>query len=349
MSDNLSVYSNIIFPSNFTSNVQIDAQKETFSIYPIQKGYGTTIGNSLRRILLSSIQGNSASYIKCPGIQSEYSTIDGIVEDCLTMAINLKDLSVEMECDSAVIYLKINKPGVITSSDFICPSGVEIINKDLQICTSTSSKSIEIEVGIEKGIGIKPANPENFVSDTFFVDRFFSPIKNVSFAITNAVAGDSVDNDRLDLTIHTNGTISPRKALGHSAYLMRQFMSICVDFEETSLSNSVSNISHAKTQDYSELFDKKVVDLELSVRSSNCLANENIHYIGQLVQKSEIEIIKTPNFGRKSLDEIKFVLTEMDLSFDMNVGDWKIPNSSSDSDELMKEFKGKKLRGAKVK
>lgn len=349
MSENFDIYKQIVFPSNLSSVSYADGIKETFSIYPIQKGYGTTMGNSLRRILLSSIQGNAVSYIKSQGLQSEYSTIDGILEDCLTMLINIKKLSIQTDLDNVVLTLNVNKTGKIYASDITCPSNVKIINKNLELCTSTGTKPIKIEIGVEKGIGVEMADVTKFVADTVFVDKFFSPIEKVAFAITNAVSGKSVENDRLDITIETNGSITPKKALGHAAYLIRQFMSVCVDFEEKNLADQHNALKQVvQVVDHTEIFNRKVSDLELSVRSANCLTNENIYYIGQLVQKSELEIIKTPNFGRKSLDEIKFVLLEMGLSFDMNVGTWKAPEDSA-TNNVMDEFKGKKLRGAKVK
>ena len=194
-------------------------------------------------------------------------------------------------------------------------------------------------------------DPKKYASDTIYVDQFFSPIEKVAISITNAVSGSSVENDRLDITIETNGSITPKVALGHAAYIFRQFLSICVDFEEKNITQVASPLKPVTAVvDYTELFNKRVSDLELSVRSSNCLANEYIFYIGQLVQRSESDIIKTPNFGRKSLDEIKNVLIEIGLSFDMNIGSWRAPDETDDSgDNLMKEFEGKKLRGAKVK
>lgn len=351
MSENFDIYKRIVFPSILSSVSHVDGIKETFSIYPIQKGYGVTMGNSLRRVLLSSIQGNSVSYIKCAGLQSEYSTIDGILEDCLTLLINLKKLAVQTDLEKTVLTLNINKSGKIYASDITCPTNVKIVNGQLEVCNATGTKPITIEIGIEKGIGVEMADTTKFTADTVFVDKFYSPIEKVAFAITNAVSGDSVENDRLDITIETNGSIAPKKALGHAAYLVRQFMSVCVNFEEKSLAvDSFSSKHTPQSIDNTELFNKKVVDLELSVRSSNCLANENIHYIGQLVQKSEAEIIKTPNFGRKSLDEIKLVLLDMGLNFDMDIGSWTMPDESNgDTNDFMKEFKGKKLRGAKVK
>ncbi len=351
MPENLDIYKNIIFPTSLSCTTHVSGTKETFSMHPIQRGYGTTIGNSLRRILLSSIQGSAVSYIKIQGLESEYSTIDGMLEDCLTFLIKIKKLAVQMDGDSAIINLPINKSGVITAKEIVCPTGVSVVNKDLELCTSTGQRDFDIEIGVEKGIGIEAVEMGRYVANTVFIDKFFSPVERVSFSITNAVSGDSVENDRLDITIETNGTILPKDALGHAAYLSRQFMSICVDFEEKNITSSDTlTTSHLAPVDYTEIFNKKVLDLELSVRSSNCLANENIYYIGQLVQRSEVDIIRTPNFGRKSLDEIKNVLTDMGLNFDMDVANWAKPETNDDIDgDVMKEFKGKKLRGAKVK
>lgn len=343
------IYKNIIFPSNLSSQTHIEGFKDTFSMYPMQKGYGTTFANTLRRILLSSIQGNCVSYIKTDGLASEYSTIDGILEDCLVISMNLKKLSIKTDKDNAKLVLSIAKSGKIKASDIKCPSGVTIINQELDICTSNGKRNFNIEIGIEKGIGTIMCNPEISEPNTIFFDKFFSPVKNVSFSITNAISGDSVENDKLDITIETDGTISPKVALGHAAYIARQFLSICIDFEEKNIVNFDSNTqSSSKHFDYTELFNKKVSDLELSVRSSNCLTNENIVYIGQLVQRSESEIIRTPNFGRKSLEEIKEILATYGLSFDMDVADWVIP-VEDDLESSDQEFKGKKLRGEKVK
>ena len=351
MSEKLDIYKNIIFPENLSCTSHVKDVKETFSMYPIQKGYGTTIGNSLRRVLLSSIEGNSVAYIKSEGLESEYSAIDGITQDCFAVLVNLKKLAVKMDSNTATLILKIGKSGKVTARDIQCPSNVSIANPELEICTATGTRSFEIEIGVEKGLGVKMVDPKKYSVNTIYVDQFFSPIEKVAISITNAVSGDSVENDRLDITIETNGSITPKVALGHAAYIFRQFMSICVDFEEKNITQRTSTLKAVTASfDYTDLFNKRVSDLELSVRSSNCLTNENIHYIGQLVQRSESDIIKTPNFGRKSLDEIKNVLVEIGLSFDMNVGNWKTPDSSEDSNEgTMKEFEGKKLRGAKVK
>lgn len=351
MSEKIDVYKSIIFPTTLSVVKHAEGKKETFSMYPIQKGFGVTIGNSLRRILLSSIRGTAVSYVKIAGIESEYSNIDGIVEDVMSFLINLKNLSVKMECHSAVLNLSIKKSGKVLAKDIKCSSGIQVTNPELFLCTSTGSKDVDIEIGIEEGVGVKPYDPSRYQANTVFVDQFFSPVKNVALSVTNAIAEGSVDHDRVDITIETNGVITPKEALGHAAYINRQFMSLCVDFQEKNISDRIDTSStKATVVDRTALFNKKVSDLELSVRSNNCLANENIQYIGQLVQRSEAEIIRTPNFGRKSLDEIKNVLLEIGLGFDMNVGNWTIPeNDDTDSDDIMKEFEGKKLRGAKVK
>lgn len=351
MADKIDVYRGIIFPTTFSVVTHVPSRRETFTMHPIQKGFGVTIGNSLRRILLSTIRGTAVSYIKVPGLESEYSTINGIIEDVMMLLINLKGLAVRMDQTHATLVLSVKKSGKITAKDIKCPSGVNIANPDLFICTAIGTKDVEIEIGIEEGIGVQGVDPTQYQSNTVFVDKFFSPVQNVSLAVTNAIAGNSVDHDRLDITIETNGVISPKEALGHAAYISRQFMSLCVDFQEKNIADiGDSGFKTSHVIDRTALFNKKVSDLELSVRSNNCLANENIQYIGQLVQKSESEIIRTPNFGRKSLDEIKNVLAEIDLGFDMNVGNWSIPeDDDSLSDDVMKEFEGKKLRGAKVK
>lgn len=351
MADKIDVYKGIIFPTTLSVTTHIPSRKETFTMHPVQKGFGVTIGNSLRRILLSTIRGTAVSYIKVVGLESEYSTIDGIIEDVMTILINLKSLAVKMDQPHAVLTLNIKKSGKVTAKDIKCPSSVQITNPDLFICTASGTKEVEIEIGVEEGIGIQSADPTKYQANTVFVDKFFSPVQNVALSVTNAIAGNSVDHDRLDITIETNGVISPKDALGHAAYVSRQFMSLCVDFQEKNIADrGDSGLKTSHVVDRTALFNKKVSDLELSVRSNNCLANENIQYIGQLVQKSESEIIRTPNFGRKSLDEIKNVLAEIGLGFDMNVGNWTIPEGDdSPSGNVMKEFEGKKLRGAKVK
>ena len=351
MSDKIDVYKSIIFPTNLSSLSHVEGKKETFSMYPIQKGFGLTISNSLRRILLSSIRGTAVSYVKIAGVESEYSNVEGMVEDVMTFLINLKNLAIKMDNTSATLHLHIKKNGKVFAKDIKCPSGVHVTNPELFLCTSSGIKDVEIEIGIEEGIGVKPYDPSRYQANTVFVDQFFSPVKNVALSVTNAIADGFVDHDRIDITIETNGVISPKEALGHAAYINRQFMSLCVDFQEKNIADRIDVATKtANIVDRTALFNKKVSDLELSVRSNNCLANENIQYIGQLVQRSEAEIIRTPNFGRKSLDEIKNVLLEIGLGFDMNVGNWTIPESDDgDSDNVMKEFEGKKLRGAKVK
>lgn len=345
----LETYKSLIFPGNLESHVFSEKTHAKFSMYPIQKGYGTTIGVSLRRVLLSSIRGVAVSYIKITGITNEYSAVPGIKEDVLSIVANLRNVAFIMNAsESAQLKIDVKPDSKITAANIDLPSNVTIANPSAYLFTTSNiSSSLSIEIGLQAGIGnvIQDQSREKR-SDVLHLDMFFSPVKNVAFSVTNARSGETVDHDRLDIDIETNGTITPKDALGVAATLFRQFLSVCVDFEEKRVVGITSS-SGLSSLGINDLLNRRVMELELSVRSANCLASEGIKYIGQLVQRTENDIIRTPNFGRKSLEEIKVVLIAMGLSLGMKMPDWTPPGS--EDDDLDSQFEGKKLRGAKVK
>ncbi|HJK87767.1 MAG TPA: DNA-directed RNA polymerase subunit alpha [Candidatus Megaira endosymbiont of Hartmannula sinica] len=301
--------------SNNSCNIEIS---------PLQKGFGTTIGNSLRRILLSSVIGASVIYVKIPGVAHEFLSKRGVKEDILDIILNLKGLKIKMPSkDRAVIRMKVTGPEIVTGRHFELPSGVEILNPDHVICNVSEGCNFSIEVGCALGKGYMHAidvkKQFELAFDAVPIDALFNPIEKVSINVSDARLGKSTDYDKLVMNIATNGSILPEDAVAFAARIMQDQLQPLVKFEEVKM-NSESSISDSLP--FNPVLVKKVSDLELSVRSQNCLQNANIVYIGDLVVKTEQEMLKTQNFGRKSLLEIKEILGNLDLKFGMEISDW---------------------------
>jgi DNA-directed RNA polymerase subunit alpha len=302
---------------------------------PLERGFGVTLGNALRRILLSSLQGAAITSIHIDGVLHEFSSIPGVREDVTDIVLNIKDISIKYQGEGVKrLTLKKSGPGAVTAGDIQSTGDVQILNPDLVICTLDEGAEIRIEFTIATGKGYVPADrnrAEDAPIGLIPVDSLYSPVKKVSYRVENTREGQVLDYDKLTLTIETNGAISPEDALAYSARILQDQLNVFVNFEEPRREESAPSIPQLA---FNPALLKKVDELELSVRSANCLKNDNIVYIGDLIQKSEAEMLRTPNFGRKSLNEIKEVLAQMGLHLGMEVPGWPPENI----DDLAKRF-----------
>ena len=295
-----------------------------FHVEPLERGFGITIGNSLRRILLSSLQGAAIYAVRMKGVLHEFSTIYGVREDVTDIILNIKELLVKLHSDGPeTLHLKANKPGVVRARDIQTGPNVEILNPDLVIGTLSEDGDLDIELVVKRGRGYIPAErnrEEGQPIGTIPIDALFSPIRKVNYTVTHSRVGQITDYDRLTMEIWTNGNVTPADALGYAAKILKEQLSVFINFDEEEIIPKTPEAPElAKLNE--NLF-KGVDELELSVRSANCLKNADIRYIGDLVQKTETEMLKTKNFGRKSLNEIKEILSEMGLSLGMKLDNW---------------------------
>jgi DNA-directed RNA polymerase subunit alpha len=298
-----------------------------FHVEPLERGFGITIGNSLRRILLSSLQGAAICAVRMKGVLHEFSTIYGVREDVTDIILNIKELLVKLHSDGPeTLHLKANKPGVVRARDIQTGPNVEILNPDLVIATLSEDGDLDIELVVKRGRGYIPAErnrEEGQPIGTIPIDALFSPIRKVNYTVTHSRVGQITDYDRLTMEIWTNGNVAPADALGYAAKILKEQLSVFINFDEEEIIPKTPEAPElAKLNE--NLF-KGVDELELSVRSANCLKNADIRYIGDLVQKTETEMLKTKNFGRKSLNEIKEILSEMGLSLGMKLDNWPPP------------------------
>jgi DNA-directed RNA polymerase subunit alpha len=297
-----------------------------FVAKPLERGFGITLGNALRRILLSSIQGAAVTNIKTEGVLHEFSTIPGVTEDVTDIILNLKQLRLKLSgVEKDVIRIDASGEKELTAADITTSSNVEILNPDLHIATLGSDAKLKMEMHVRIGKGYAPAERNKSENDPIGlipIDAVFTPITKVNYTVTNARVGQATDYDRLTLEVWTDGSVLPEDAVAYAAKILRDQLSLFINFEEEA-EPLEEEISHEPRSN--EHLNKRVDELELSVRSANCLQNANIKYIGELVQKSEGEMLKTKNFGRKSLNEIKEILTEMGLSLGVKIEDWTPP------------------------
>ena len=304
-----------------------DARKATVVAEPLERGFGITLGVALRRILLNSLQGAAVTAIKIDGVQHEFSAIAGVREDVVNIILNIKDLKLKAHSmDKKRLVLKADAPGEVTAGMIVTDADVEILNKDLVICTLDKGASINMELTVEVGKGYVPAasnRPADAPIGLIPIDALFSPVEKVAYRVENARVGNRTDYDKLTLDVETDGSVTPEDAVALAARILQDQLQLFVNFEDMP---EVSMKSAEEELKFSPYLLKKVDELELSVRSANCLKNDNIVYIGDLVQKSESEMLKTPNFGRKSLNEIKEVLGTMGLRFGMEVTSWPPEN-----------------------
>ncbi|HUR36394.1 MAG TPA: DNA-directed RNA polymerase subunit alpha, partial [Terriglobales bacterium] len=277
-----------------------------FHAQPFERGFGTTIGNALRRVLLSSIEGAAVSAVKIEGVMHEFQSIPGVVEDATDIILNLKQVPFKLNGDGPkAIYLKTDQAGVITSGMIEADGDVEILDKDVYIATVSEGGKIDMEMRLKRGRGYVAAD-KNFEEDLGLgfipIDSVHSPVRKCNYAVEAARLGQITDYDKLTLEVWTNGSVNPADAIGLAAKLLKDHMNIFINFEEEM---EMAGAGDEKPEIRNENLNRSVEELELSVRSYNCLKNANIQTIGELVQKSEAEMLKTKNFGRKSLNEIK--------------------------------------------
>lgn len=292
-----------------------------FSAQPFERGFGTTIGNALRRTLLSSIEGAAVTAVRIEGVLHEFQSITGVVEDATDIILNLKQIPFKLSGEGPkALYLRSDAAGVVTSGMIEADGDVEILDKEVYICTISEGGKIDMEMRLKRGRGYVSAD-KNFDGDLGLgfipVDSVHSPVRKVNYLVEAARLGQITDYDKLTLEIWTNGTILPADALGLSAKLLKDHMTIFINFEEEMEAGGGDGADGPQIRN--ENLNRSVEELELSVRSYNCLKNANIATIGELIQKTEAEMLKTKNFGRKSLNEIKEILAQMGLSLGMKI------------------------------
>jgi DNA-directed RNA polymerase subunit alpha len=302
--------------------------KSVIVMEPFARGFGNTLGNALRRILLSSINGFAVTSVKIEGVLHEYGSVSGVKEDAMDIIMNLKSLAItKADASSCVLKLSANKAGPVYAGSIELPAGVEIINKDLLICTLNSGAKIDMQMVVESGSGYVTATQdkkENGIGN-IAVDAIFGPIKKVSYKVENARVGQVTDFDKLILEVDTNGAITPQDALGVAAKIMQDQLEVFINFDVAKYDAPVVKEVSGEPEFNKNLL-KTIDELELSVRSYNCLKSENIIYVGDLVSRSEAEMLKTANFGRKSLNELKDNLKAMSLGFGMKLTNWPPKN-----------------------
>jgi DNA-directed RNA polymerase subunit alpha len=306
-----------------------------FSAQPFERGFGTTIGNALRRVLLSSIEGAAITAVRIEGIHHEFSSIPGVVEDATDIILNLKQIPLKLHGDEPkTIYLKGTQPGVYTSANIEHDADIEILDKNIYIGSVGEGGSLQIEMRVHNGRGYVSADrnfDESLGIGYIPVDSVHSPVRKVNYFVEAARLGQVTDYDKLTIEIWTNGSITPQDALGLAAKLIKDHMQIFIQFEEKA--EPTEEPQEMRHDSALEHMNKSVDELELSVRSYNCLKNANIRTIGELVTKSEAEMLKTKNFGRKSLNEIKEILTAMGLSLGMRVDEHGRPIAPAQTEQ----------------
>jgi DNA-directed RNA polymerase subunit alpha len=310
--------------------LEIEERSETygkFSCEPLERSFGTTLGTALRRILLSSLQGAAITHVKIDGALHEFTSLPGVVEDVTDIVLNLKETLFKAEHDRTyTVRLDKQGEGIVTAGDISLTDGVSCLNPQHKICTLGRDGKISMEMTIATGRGYAPAerHSSNLEVGVIAVDAIFSPIQKVNFTVTNARVGQQTDYDKLTLEVWTNGAIRPDDAVAFAAKILKEQLNLFINFEE--MAEPVAAPRDEEAEKLNENLWRTVDELELSVRSANCLQNANIKYIGELVQKTESEMLKTKNFGRKSLKEIKEILAEMGLSLGMKLDNWPGPN-----------------------
>jgi DNA-directed RNA polymerase subunit alpha len=293
-----------------------------FVCEPLERGFGITLGNALRRVLISSLQGAAIVSVKFEGVLHEFSTLPGVVEDSTDIILNLKEVRLKLHGDEArVIKLNANREGVVRARDLICDPHVEVLNPDLPIATLSGDGHLKAEMMVKLGKGYVPSErnkEDNSPIGTIFLDTAYSPIKKVTYVVGNARVGQITDYDKLTLELWTDGSVSPEDAVAVAAKILKEQLGPFINFEEQVEEPERIEVIHPEEQINPNLY-KSVEELELSVRSANCLKNANIRHIWELVQKTEPEMLKTKNFGRKSLNEIKAILDEMGLHLGLKI------------------------------
>jgi DNA-directed RNA polymerase subunit alpha len=327
-------------------------RKGTFVAEPLERGFGLTLGNALRRVLLSSLQGAAVTAIKMDGVLHEFSSLAGVREDVTDIVLNIKQIAIRMQGDQPKrINLSATGPGAVTAGQITVTGDMEVMNPELMICTLDEGATLNMELTVEAGKGYVPASmnrPADAPIGLVPVDALYSPVRQVSYKVENTRVGQELDYDKLTMSVETDGTLTPDDALAYAAKILQDQLALFVNFEEPAHggyqaptggpSMPLGPVELDDTAALNRYLLKKVDELELSVRSANCLKNDNIIYIGDLVQKSESEMLRTPNFGRKSLNEIKEVLSAMGLRLGMEIPGWPPENIEEMAKKLEQEY-----------
>ena len=333
-------------------------RKAAFVAEPLERGFGMTLGNSLRRVLLSSLQGAAVTSIKIEGVLHEFSSLTGVREDVTDIILNVKQIALKMEGEGPKrLQLSATGPGEVTAGQIATTGDIEVTNPDLVICHLDDGATLNMELTADIGKGYVPAQanrPADAAIGLIPVDSLYSPVRQVAYQVENTRVGQELDYDKLTLTVETDGTVTPEDALGYAARILQDQLQLFVHFDDSQIRSVPSagmvgagaggmGGAAETTTDTNQLnryLLKKVDELELSVRSANCLKNDNIIYIGDLVQKTEAEMLRTPNFGRKSLNEIKEVLASMGLRLGMDIPGWPPENIEEMAKKLEQELLG---------
>jgi DNA-directed RNA polymerase subunit alpha len=352
MTVNIKNWQELKKPNNLEVRPGADSKRRaTFIAEPLERGFGLTLGNSLRRVLLSSLQGAAITSIKIENVLHEFSSLAGVREDVTDIVLNVKQIALRMQGEGPKrLQLSATGPGEVTAGDIAVTGDIEVMNKDLVICHLDEGATLNMELTADSGKGYVPAvgnRPIDAPIGLIPIDSLYSPVRQVSYKVDNARIGQELDFDKLNLTVETDGTVTPEDAVAYAARILQDQLALFVHFEDMPTSSSspmigmaASTPSESDTNQLNRYLLKKVDELELSVRSANCLKNDNIIYIGDLVQKTEAEMLRTPNFGRKSLNEIKEVLSSMGLRLGMDIPGWPPENIEEMAKKLEQELLG---------
>ena len=329
-------WQDLIKPNKLVVNPSDDGKRiATLVAEPLERGFGVTLGNALRRVLLSSLQGAAIVSVQIDGVLHEFSSIPGVREDVTDIILNIKAIGIKMQGEGTKrLTLRKTGPGIVRAGDIAVSGDVQILNPDLMICSLDDGAELRMEFVVKTGKGYVPADrnrAEDAPIGLIPIDSIYSPVKKVSYRIENTREGQILDYDKLIMTIETNGGVTPEDSVAYAARIIQDQLEVFVNFEEPRREEEKSSMPELA---FNPALLKKVDELELSVRSANCLKNDNIVYIGDLIQKSESEMLRTPNFGRKSLNEIKEVLATMGLHLGMDVTGWPPENI----EDLAKRF-----------
>ncbi len=329
----------LIKPSKLEVVQHENRRRATVIAEPLERGFGMTLGNALRRVLLSSLQGAAVTAIQIDGVLHEFSSIPGVREDVTDIVLNIKQLAISMKGEGPKrIVLEAEGPGEVKAGQIRTTSDIEVLNPDLVICALDEGAHLKIEMTVNTGKGYVPADrnrPEDAPIGLIPVDALYSPVRRVSYKVENTREGQILDYDKLTMQIETDGTVTPEDAGAFAARILQDQLQLFINFEEP---REESQEKAADELGFNRNLLRKVDELELSVRSANCLKNDNIIYIGDLVRKTEAEMLRTPNFGRKSLNEIKEVLASMGLRLGMEVPGWPPENIEELAKKLESEI-----------
>ena len=303
------------------TNDATDTLYGKFVCEPLERGYGTTIGNALRRILLSSLQGAAFVSVKFSGVQHEFTTIAGVLEDVTDIVLNLKQVRLAMDTDEPQrLTLTVNDKGAVTAADIVCTQHVSVLNPEQHLFTVTDALSLTIELDARMGKGYVPGDMHEGIGEEIgliALDASYSPVRKVAYAVEQARVGQMTNYDKLIMEVWTDGSVGPEDAIAYSAKILKDQLSVFINFDDPISGEAQGH--NSGSSDLNENLFKSIDELELSVRATNCLKSANISLVGEIVQRHESEMLKTKNFGKKSLDEIRRVLGEMNLDFGMKL------------------------------